>query len=79
VLQRAHGVAPNADGTKAELDYQMSQPRRQQRSAPAKKEVPAPAAARTETVLPHLRVLADLNEQKKLIDTAIAAIEALYK
>ena len=80
VLKRAHGVAPGVDGKKAEDTYQMAQPRRQQRSASAKQEISTPPATRSvETVLPHLRVLADLNEQKKLIDAAIAAIEALYK
>jgi len=72
VLQRAHGVAPNIDGEKAQEQYEMNQPRRQAR--------PAPAAKVTEvTIPPHQLVLADLITKRNQIDVAIAAIEALYK
>ena len=76
VLQRAHGVAPNVDGNKAEQDYQMAQPRRQARSAPAAH--PDAKESRND-VPPHQLVLADLITKRNQIDAAIAAIEALYK
>ena len=73
VLQRAHGVAPNVDGDTAEQQYQMNQPRRQARSAPAQtSEVKS-------SVPPHQLVLADLITKRNQIDAAIAAIEVLYK
>ena len=79
VLQRAHGVAPNVDGTKAEEKYQMAQPRRQARSAPATQGSATSGDAKTTTVAPHQLVLADLITRRNQIDAAIAAIEALYK
>jgi hypothetical protein len=72
VIQRAHGVAPGFDAIGVEPEK-----RRQPRPAPmpdAKDK-----ADKAKIVPPHLLVLADLHDQKKLIDAAIAAIEALYK
>jgi hypothetical protein len=80
VLQRAHGVAPGSDGIKADADYKLNQPRRQIRPVPSDKPAAHPPPVKEQpTVPPHQVVLADLKEQKKLIDTAIAAIEALYQ
>jgi hypothetical protein len=72
VIQRAHGVAPNTDGKKAEENYQMAQPRRQVKPAPAEKVTEVNDS-------PHFKVLADLITKRNQIDAAIAAIEALYK
>jgi hypothetical protein len=75
VLQRAHGVAPGFD-SKAPAEP-VPALRRQPRSAPTPDA--KDKADKAKIVPPHLLVLADLHDQKKLIDAAIAAIEALYK
>jgi hypothetical protein len=95
VLQRAHGVRPDIDGQNAEKKYQAEHPpdkevlmragqhetrqKRQQRQVPAKTELEGQSVVPTAKVPAHELVLADLRQQKEMIDAAIMALEALYR
>lgn len=95
VIRRAHGRAPGLDGEIADQQYKTAAPppdpaegsQRQIRQVRQSRQAPAPspqptameAQQKERAVPPHELVLADLRMQRDAIDTAIAALEALYR
>ena len=89
VFTRAHGVAPGADGQRAQAEYvPPPEPVREKRLQRLPRPAPAPppnsvsdgvsVGASTQPLPAHQLVLADLYLKRQQIDAAINALEELY-
>ena len=84
VVRRAHGVAPGVDGQEADARYKAQHPppapppRQTRRPAQVETVAPEEKQQSASTVPAHELVLADLYQQRDLINAAIKALEAMY-